>query len=460
MKTRTNYLCALALAAAAAACDDATPGIGGTTVAGGDSIPAGSAVYKVATRSILADSVYARTSTAYLGRYTDPEFGEFTADFITQFYSADDFEFPEDMTKATGLDLIMQYTYYGDSLCPMRLQIDTLNRIIPEKDKNTFYTSMDPADYYNEKAQPIAMKAFSPAGLSVDTVYNGTIHQQTVKLPTSLGEFMYKKYKENKEFYKNADAFLKNVLKGFYVHCTHGDGSILYINNIVLTLRYEGLIDSKTGKKDSLVHGYTQFAATKEVIQSNRFRNSEKLKELAEEGGHTYLKTPAGILTEATLPIEEIHERHLRDTLNAAAITFTRYNEKKSRPYAMKVPQYLLMVRAEELYTFFENNQTFDERTSFLASFNESSNTYTFPNIAKLITHCIHEKQRGEKADPDWEKKHPDWNKVVLIPVKADTDSNGNIIGVQNTLDMESTRLKGGSDPGNELNLQILYTTF
>ena len=79
---KLKYLYALLLAALIYSCDDSTSGIGDSTIAAGDSIPAGAATYNVYTRSILADSVYARTNTAYLGKYTDPHFGEFSADFI------------------------------------------------------------------------------------------------------------------------------------------------------------------------------------------------------------------------------------------------------------------------------------------------------------------------------------------------------------------------------------------
>jgi hypothetical protein len=194
-------------------------------------------------------------------------------------------------------------------------------------------------------------------------------------------------------------------------------------------------------------------------VQANRFTNSEKLKELVAEKGHTYLKTPAGIVTEATIPMEEIYEEHQRDTLNAAALTFTRYNDVSDKKFTMAVPSYLLMIRKSELYSFFENNQTYDGITSYLASFVSTSNTYTYSNIARLITYCLEEKREGERKDPDWVSKHPDWNKVVLIPVKTVTDASSNIIGVQNALDMESARLVGGVE-GSTLPLQVLYTTF
>lgn len=44
----------------------------------------------------------------------------------------------------------------------MRLQVDTLNKVIAEKNINTFYTSVNPSDYYNKQAKPIALKHILP----------------------------------------------------------------------------------------------------------------------------------------------------------------------------------------------------------------------------------------------------------------------------------------------------------
>ena len=462
---KLKYLYAGLLATLIYSCDDTTTGIGDSTIAAGDSISAGAVIYNVHTRSILADSVYARTSTAYLGKYTDPQFGEFSADFIAQFNCTDNFEFPETVQEITSIKMRMFYdNYFGDSSNAMRMQIDTLDKVIPEKELSTFYTSVDPAQYYNENSNPVARKAFAAKGASAsdttivnyDSFGNPTSYSyywQDVKLPLTLGQHMFDKYKEDKNNYKNAEAFIKNVLKGFYVHCTHGDGTILYINDMQLHLNFKYLIESSSGKVDSLVNGSTIFAATKEVIQANHFQNSDRLKELIEEKDYTYLKTPAGIFTEVTLPIEEIAEMHMRDTLNAASITFTRYNEKSESKYLMGIPQTLLMVRKCDMHKFFEKNETYDDQTSFIAQYvgsSETANTYSFPNISPLITQCINEKQAS--------KNDADWNKVVLIPVKTETDSNGSIIGLKSNLDMESACLVGGEK--NPIKMQILYTTF
>lgn len=461
---KLKYVYALLLSTLIYSCDDSTSGIGNSIIAAGDSIPAGAATYDVKTQSILADSVYARTITAYLGKYTDPQFGEFTADFIAQFNCTDNYEFPETIQEITGLTFRMYYgAYFGDSLNAMRMQVDTLSKVIPEQELNTFYTSVDPTQYYDPTTKPVARKAFAARGASAkDSTYTYTdsygytntisYYWQDVTLPTSLGQLMYDKYVENKDNYKNAESFIKNVLKGFYVHSTHGDGTILYIDDMQLHLNFKYLIESSSGKVDSLVNGASVFAATKEVIQANRFQNSDRLKELIAETKHTYLKTPAGIFTEVTLPIDEIAEIHQRDTLNAASITFTKYNEKSESKYPMGTPQTLLMVRKSDMYDFFEKNKTYDNKVSYISQFVSSgatANTYSFTNIAPLISLCVAEKAKGTHDE--------DWNKVVLIPVKTETDSNGNIIGIKSNLDMESACLVGGDTP---LKLQVLFTTF
>ena len=99
----------------------------------------------------------------------------------------------------------------------------------------------------------------------------------------------------------------------------------------------------------------------------------------------------------------------------------------------------------------------------------ESMHT-SFTNIAPLITYCIEERKKGIIAaggNPDkeedgkkWEAENPDWNKVVIIPVKAVRNSNNEIVEISNSLSMESAALKGGTNPANKLKMQIFYTTF
>ena len=78
---------AMMLSTVFVACDDNTEGLGGSMMPDEDNISIAQQVYNATSRSLLAgDSILAKTSTAYLGRYTDPTYGTFEADFLAQFH--------------------------------------------------------------------------------------------------------------------------------------------------------------------------------------------------------------------------------------------------------------------------------------------------------------------------------------------------------------------------------------
>ena len=105
----------------------------------------------------------------------------------------------------------------------------------------------------------------------------------------------------------------------------------------------------------------------------------------------------------------------------------------------------------ESSYSFFEKNQIADYKTSYLASYNSSSNTYTFNNIGGLIKHL------NETAD----KTKADWNKVVIIPVTATyttIDQRSVLTKVTHDMSLTSTKLVGGPNTKNQIT--VIYSKF
>ena len=115
------------------------------------------------------------------------------------------------------------------------------------------------------------------------------------------------------------------------------------------------------------------------------------------------------------------------------------------------------MVRKSDMYNFFLKNKSYDKVTSFFCNFNSTYNRYVFNNISRLINYCYAEYEKGIAADPHWESKNPDWNKVVLIPVTTTKDSNGNIVGITHDLKMSSVRLRGGNE---QIAIKIVTSSF
>lgn len=148
----------------------------------------------------------------------------------------------------------------------------------------------------------------------------------------------------------------------------------------------------------------TVFASTKEVIQANQFLNSDLIKEKAAESQHTYIKSPAGIFTEAIMPYDSIYNKLTNDTLNAVKLTFTNYNINSDYEYSMSAPNDVLLIRKQELKSFFEENKVRDNITSFTTTHNAfATNQYVFSNIARLVTTCINENKLPRKPP----KKRP-----------------------------------------------------
>ena len=471
MRMKRNHFCiilAMILPMAFAACDDNTEGLGGSMMPGEDNISIDQKVYNATSRSLLAgDSILAKTSTAYLGRYTDPTYGTFEADFLAQFHCVEDFQFPEggvagDTAVSAEVRLYVS-SFFGDSISPSHLSVYPLNKVL-EEDRN-YYTDLNPEEYYDATQAPLASRPYTAEDKTLPdsiTDANNYVSYIRVQLPRQFGTDIIRKYYDNPANFTNSETFINNVCKGMYFKCDQGDGSILYIQQAQLNISFKYFIKSSSGKVDSLVTVIAQFAGTQEVIQANRFQtDKEKLKKLVEEDGScTYLKTPAGIFTELTLPLDEIADNHINrgDTLNSVKLTITRYNEStndsEEAAFKMGVPRTILMVRKKDMYTFFEKNQVADNKTSYLASFNSSYNTYTFNNMSQLITNCINEKNDANGQVDE------DWNKVVLIPVVTTTDNTGNVVTIRHNLNLTSARLMGGFNPGNELQVRITYSKF
>lgn len=476
---KLKFLVALGIAATLYSCDDETTGIG-QFVADADMIPAKADSYTIETESYLLDSVYSRSSTAYLGKFTDKDYGTFSSDFLVQINCPENFILPDRIEEIKTAKLGLYYTsYFGDSLASIRVQIDPLTKAIKDDGTNKalYYSNLDPTEYYDKNATPLAIKDYSAYDRTIpDSVRNEDGYYPDVAI--DLGDGFCKNFLEKYNYtetvngktihpyFKDSESFINNVLKGFYVHTISGEGSILYISDIYLhlTIAYW----TKTSEdKDTLVHTVVPMSSTKEVFMSTRFKNSG-MKELVSDPKCTYLKTPAGLCTEVTLPIEEMYQAHKNDTLNSISVSFQKLKDQSNNPFKMGTPSNLLMVRKGEMKDFFENNKVYDNKTTFIATYSSTTNSYDFSKLNRLISYIFSEiRPEIEKGEAEWNKwksEHQDYNKLLLVPVTTESDSQGNIIGVENDLNVNSAMLMGGKDLNNSsdesqrIRMSIIYT--
>ena len=447
-------------------CDDSTGNIGNSIVPEKDLIETSTDTCYATSRTLMANnSILANTSDVYLGQYTDEESGTiFNSGFITQFACSEDFIFPEkvigDCAQYTTLRLYFN-EYFGDSLNAMKCEIYELDNSLVEG--KPYYTDITPEDFYEEGKEPLTTKTFNVIDFTQhDTILNGdyTRHIE-IPLPNSIGNRFIDKFYETdsngdsigRTYFANSEAFINNIFKGIYVKCSHGDGTVIKIYRARLDVGFKRYIKSSSGKLDSIQELSAPFYSTKEVLQANKF-DTKGLEKLVDETSHTYIKTPAGLFTEVTLPVMDAVIEGA--TNNTAKVFFTKYNEETGN--FNTPPATLLMVRKSEMNRFFLKNELTDGESSYLTSFNSSNNQYKFSNIANLLRKCYDEYMEGTKNDPDWESKNPDWNKVVLIPVKTVEDSNGYVVKITHDTDIKSIRLRGGDS--YKIPIEIISTKF
>ena len=473
----TLFLC---LTAMFQSCDDQTGNIGVDIMPDDDITKTSQAVYDFFTSSTPADSLIAFTSDCYLGKITDPETNATTtSDFIAQFATLENDKLPDInvMNKENGkvvadsiiINLYIK-SYYGDSVNPIKIGVYELdpNNILPE-DKD-YYTNIDPQQYINK--QPDAIKkeiTFTVIDLAIDdTIRSATTYSKNIriKLPAEYGTTILQKYYEHPEYFKNSYSFIHHVVPGFYFKTIAGNGTMVNIDVSTITVFFRYKV------KDKNLVGIKRIAATKEVIQCNSF-NHQNLTPLLETKDYTFIKSPAAIFTEATLPINDIYKNHENDSINSAKIVFSRKNNTTTSQYSLEVPQQLLMVRKTELNDFFKKKEVPDNKTSYTSKLNQSYNSYTFTNIAALVAylHRFRNKEAGINPSDNyativaktnaWIAQKPemkDWNKVVLVPVTTNTNSLGNIINVFHDFSLSSTKLVGG--PNNPLKVSVVYSSF
>ena len=435
-----------------ASCDDDTATLGVDMMPTTDLITTDFQTYKVKTSSYEAgSSVLARTTKSYLGRFTDPETSTTVkSDFMAQFHCDEEFNLPDiiENDECTSIDLrLIINDFVGDSLASFKISAYELDQQLdPNAD---YYTDINPADYYDTEAKPLAVKWFTLCDKTITDSARwatGHINNIRVNLPNELGTKIIRDYRENPAHFANTAAWLNSgnpCSKGVYFKLESGEGAMAYIDIVQLNIQFRYFDEGY--QKDTI--GMASFAATDAVVEATRFENSN-LDKLLNDKKSTYLKTPAGIFTMGIIPVDLINTK---DTINSAKLTFTRYNDKVDSNFKLAIPTSVLMVRLDDyLNGFFENYNVNDSKESYLATFNSNNNTYVFSNIARLITRMAKEREEGTATE--------NWNKVLLIPVEATKDSNGNIVKLNHDFSMSCARLVGGDD--DELDLEVIYSNF
>ena len=474
---------------ALSSCDDDLSGIGNSLTNEADKLNITSTTFNLDTRTIVADSVLSLSNECYFGKVKDPETGaDVTSEFTTQFHLLETMYIsPEDsiasrwngIGAADSCDIVLypESPFMSkDSLLAMKLRVMELVR--PTEEGERYYSNYNPLERglvrtdglnqgkmftYRSLTDTDSLKATSSYLNNIRIALNGPYTDKDGVTYCSdgkgsgYGTYLMQQYFKHPEYFRNSYSFTHNVCPGFFFKITDGYGFHAKITNIGLRIYY------KVNLNDSIRNAVLTLAGTKEVLQTTHVTNDkEAINLLAQDNSCTYLKSPAGLFTEVTLPVDEVRSGHLNDSLLAAKVIFQRINNNSSDERALGTPAYILMVQKDSLHSFFEKNEVPDSKASYYTSFSSSTNTYTFSNISNLLTQLWNAKQKGLAQDANWVANHPNWNKVVLVPAKVTVNaSTYTVTNCEHDMSLTSTRLVGGSgNPNDPVQISIVYAKF
>jgi len=436
-------------------CDINSSFVGNVITPKEDFITAYLDTFQITATTVKKDSIFAKTTFGFLGQYMDPLYGRLNADFLCQFYCEEEFQFKK-TPYHNEIDSIYVALYYyetGDLNSPFEFQIFPVTKPLDK----VYYTNADPADYCDLNNLWGSQVYSAASGVLRDSLWDASsasyIYYRSIEilLPKELGQKIYEETINNPASFKNQQAF-NDYFPGIYVTTSYGSGCIFNVHRTDIFIDYKSIEESSTGVDTTVL--YTEkFITTKEVIQLNRFENSDTEQLLAENEDYTFVKTPAGIYTKLVLPSQEIKPILDDRIINNVKLSI-KYMPNENWPYALGPPSHLLLIPEDSLSTFFQNRYVENRVTSFVSTtwddysgrpaepsittqgYSPDRRTYYFENISALLSYHI-------VVSPD------DDLRLLLVPVNRITSGSApNIytVEISNYLSPSGVKLRKDND--------------
>jgi len=421
MRTKGFVLCFL-LGVIYMACDEPISRVGLGIQPEEDIVNVFDTTVIVEAKTIEVDSVYAKTFNGFLGELYDPSYGVIKSSYICQYYPSIGFPYLDSIVdnKIDSVTLnIGYYSYFGDSLAPMEVTVYPVVKALG----NHYYTNADPEDYC-DMAHPLAKYGYTARNLNLseEDLQDNQIYYISIPLPVKIGQDYLDRVLNNN--FKTITEFL-DFFPGTYLKTTFGTGSMLSVDRTSIVLYYSRrtmMQDEEGNDSIAIKTSNAVFNVTKEIIQLNKFENKNPDFLYEDNPDKTFIKSPAGVFTELTIPIKEIVKGIGKKKFSSVNLSLKAYpgdnwnysftfpgmsyspvpmaEGNGDRGYSAK----LLLIEPDSVANFFEGKTFANNKTSYTTQFNLSTYTYNFNNIANIIQNAI------DKA-PDKDLK------LWLIPV-------------------------------------------
>lgn len=359
--------------------------------------------------------MYVSSNYGYIGRIPNQEFGGIETEYLTQMYCPEGFLF-RDQPVDNRIDSAFLTLYYdGYSGYGKDLVEVTAYRLDKPLPGNSKYSLESISDYYTRGvSEELGRASFMAV---TGTPHEGKGTWVRVPIAREIGQDFYDKSVAGSEVFRSQAAF-DQYFPGVYFRVSAGTGSVIRVVRTALTFCYrkeQMLKRRSTGKVDSLAYvpAIQELSHTNEVPQLSRFANMGLSELMAPGSDYAYVKSPAGVLAEITIPTREIKKKldeapkgSVR-VLASAPFAISGENRQLSE-YQLVYPTSLVLMPRDSVAHFFESELT-DADSPFTTYVSrqaiQGSSTYTFGNISALISKHI-------------EKKPDEDLRVVVVPVQ------------------------------------------
>lgn len=429
-------------------CQDSLLDIGGSVASPKDVASSRVDSLDMEIRTVEFPTIYSSSNYALLGDISDPLYGDFRASYISRLQHAPGFTFTHTPHNGKVDSVYVSVNYLsivGDSTVWQKAQAFEVTKSLP---KSRYSTDLSE---YIQGAKFLGDVTYTPQSKEGN-------HLIKIKVPNEVGNRFLEASKKNPHYFSSQDAFEENLLKGIYVKTTTGTGAVVsvYNTNLVIFYSYQKTFKSSKGTDSlGLAVATEVFANSKSQYIHNHFEHKGLDKLLLPNNSYSYIKSPAGVVTELRLTKERLTQMYKQYYATEAgnrpdmkwAVSNAALHIKVNTPEGtsrLSPPNYLLLLPQDSVKSFFEKEmtETSRPRTSFLSNaYSINARYFDLGNIARLVDeHLKNHAGKDASGQPIVKQDLV----MLLIPVQRSVGSgsgNGQTMFLYNYLYPAGARL-------------------
>lgn len=415
-----------------------------------DKLVTDTATFVLTSKTVITDSILQRNPKAVLGEYTDARFGTTQADFMTQLYCPPASKFPE--VTDNEIDSVFLYLFYDEWFGNSSALFETSVYLVDKQiDLNKpYYTNIKVEDYY-KKENRLGSATFTPITAENDWT---ELQKYCVRVPleTGFAQKMLEDFQADSTILDGAENFTK-YFPGLYVTLSYGNGCMVYITDAQLEFCYNVKYKDKNEVlRDTVAANY--FPMSKEVRQINRYSHPDLQAYLSEMENDSlnFIYAPAGMFTEIEMPLTEITSRLSEKNINYARLKITA-TDIDDDAWALTPPEKLLLLKKQDVHTFFGQYNKSDNLTSFMATYDDDEGCYVF-NLSNYIQKSV----RHADGDLDSTQVFEPFSQFLVIPVEEIVNADKVSLYLLQDTRPAALKLRSAANKEWPMKLELVYS--